>query len=467
MPKEKLTEMSDHSLAGSLAKKRNAISYSRLNFSSLIQRLHKLFSSLPDRRLGSNQSKSFNDAAMGAFAIFHTQSPSFLSYQERMRESEGRDNAQSLFGINDLLSDNHIRDLMDEVPPEELFSFFLELIWDLKDLGYLDLFRSYNNNLLLGIDGSQFFSSKKICCESCCQQRSVSEKSKKETITYHHNVVMAAFVSPGHNQVISLPPEFIIQQDGTQKQDCELNATRRWLSKFGTTIAQQGVTILGDDLYSHHGFCQELLALGFDFIFTCKPSSHRTLDEYLELLKDQIVTKERRYYTGRRWLVDKTRYLNGVPIRDGKGAQEVNWFERITIVEETGEKIYHNSWLTNFEITKANVDQLVIDGRARWKIENENNNVLKTKGYHLEHNFGHGKNHLAQVFLTLNLLAFLIHTIQEMVDARYYRLFKAIGNRKTFFNDIKTLTRYLYFSSWENMIIFMLKGLKLPIPDTS
>jgi len=319
MPKEKLTEISDHSFAGSLAKKRNAISYSRLSFSSLIQRLHKLFSSLPDHRLGSNQSKSFNDAAMGAFAIFHTQSPSFLSYQERMRESEGRDNAQSLFGIYDLLSDNHIRDLMDEVPPEKLFSFFLEL--------------------------------------------------------------------------------------------------------------------------------------GFDFIFTCKPSSHRTLDEYLELLKDQIVTKERRYYTGRRWLVDKTRYLNGVPIRDGKSAQEVNWFERITIVEETGEKIYHNSWLTNFEITKANVDQLVIDGRARWKIENENNNVLKTKGYHLEHNFGHGKNHLAQVFLTLNLLAFLIHTIQEMVDAKYYRLFKAIGNRKTFFNDIKTLTRYLYFSSWENMII--------------
>ncbi len=123
--------------------------------------------------------------------------------------------------------------------------------------------------------------------------------------------------------------------------------------------------------------------------------------------------------------------------------------------------------MTNFKITKKNVDQLVLDGRARWKMENENNNILKTKGYHMEHNFGHGKEHLAQTFLTLNLLAFLIHTIQEMVDVRYHRLFKAIGNRKTFFNDIKTLTRYMYFSSWEDMIIFMLKGLRLPIPDTS
>jgi hypothetical protein len=37
-------------------------------------------------------------------------------------------------------------------------------------------------------------------------------------------------------------------------------------------------------------------------------------------------------------------------------------------------------------------------GRSRWKIENENNNVLKTKGYHLEHNFGHGQQHLSNVW---------------------------------------------------------------------
>jgi hypothetical protein len=165
--------------------------------------------------------------------------------------------------------------------------------------------------------------------------------------------------------------------------------------------------------------------------------------------------------------VDKTRYLNGVPLRDGKDAQEANWFEHSTVVEETGEVIFHNTWATNFKLNQDNIDQLVVDARARWKIENENNNVLKTKGYHLEHNFGHGKKYLSQVFLTFNILAFLIHTIQELVDAKYQRLYKAIANRKTFFNDIKTLTKYMYFSSWENLIVFMLKGLKLPIPPDS
>ena len=46
--------------------------------------------------------------------------------------------------------------------------------------------------------------------------------------------------------------------------------------------------------------------------------------------------------------------------------------------------------------------------RGRWKIENENNNVLKTKGSHLEHNFGHGKQYLSAFMLSLNLLAFLV-----------------------------------------------------------
>ena len=334
MSKGKLKEISKQSLANSLEKRLRL----RLRFVSLVERLHQLFGTFPDCRRGTNQSKEFNDAAMGAFALFYTQSPSFLSYQKLMRDSEGMDNAQSMFGINELLSDNHIRNLMDEVPPQRIFPFFLQLYGDLKQSGYMDAFRSYIGNLLLGLDGTQYFSSKKICCESCCQRRSVKEKSQKVTITYHHSVVMAAFVHAGLGQVISLPPEVIIQQDGTTKQDCELNASRRWLSQFGERIAADGVTILGDDLYCHHDFCRQLLAYGFDFILSCKPTSHLTLYEYVRLLEDQIVCKEHRYWTGRRWLVDKTRYLNGVPLRDSKDAQEVNWFEHSTVVEETGSK---------------------------------------------------------------------------------------------------------------------------------
>ena len=52
------------------------------------------------------------------------------------------------------------------------------------------------------------------------------------------------------------------------------------------------------------------------------------------------------------------------------------------------------------------------------KIDNENTNVLKTKGYHLEHNFGHGKQYLSAFMLSLNLLALLFHTVLEWSDDR-------------------------------------------------
>ena len=45
----------------------------------------------------------------------------------------------------------------------------------------------------------------------------------------------------------------------------------------------------------------------------------------------------------------------------------------------------------------SNVERILRGGRARWKIENEPFNTLKNPGYNLEHNYGHGQQHLATV----------------------------------------------------------------------
>ena len=44
---------------------------------------------------------------------------------------------------------------------------------------------------------------------------------------------------------------------------------------------------------------------------------------------------------------------------------------------------------------------------------------------------------------------------------------KELPTRKTFFDDIRALTRYLYFENWDQMLSFMAKGLELDLPDTS
>jgi hypothetical protein len=88
----------------------------------------------------------------------------------------------------------------------------------------------------------------------------------------------------------------------------------------------------------------------------------------------------------------------------------------------------------------------------------------KNQGYHLEHNYGHGKQYLAAIVVQLILLAFLFHTVLQLCDEQYRRLRAALGTRKTFFDDIRALTRYHYFRGWEQLLAFMLAGLALT-PD--
>ncbi len=100
----------------------------------------------------------------------------------------------------------------------------------------------------------------------------------------------------------------------------------------------------------------------------------------------------------------------------------------------------------------------VAAGRARWKIENENNNVLKNHGYHFDHNFGHGKQHLSNVLATLNFLAFHVHTALEWLDEAYRAVHKTAPSRRTFFENLRTLLQFIPFDNWQHLMQFMLYG---------
>ena len=109
--------------------------------------------------------------------------------------------------------------------------------------------------------------------------------------------------------------------------------------------------------------------------------------------------------------------------------------------------------------------EVVEAGRSRWKIENENNNTLKTKGYHFGHNYGHGKQHLSSLLASLIILAFLTHTVLEWADDKFQLLRQKLPPRRRLFDDTKTLTSYLCFDSWEALMDFMLESFKkLPPP---
>ena len=220
---------------------------------------------------------------------------------------------------------------------------------------------------------------------------------------------------------------------------------------------------MGDDLYSKEPFCSLALHQGFNFILVCKPDSHPKFYERLAFWQAQgaIAQCEQRRRKGRLTEVAIYRFINDVLLQDGKQALAVNWVEMTVVNAKTGEQLYYNTFITNHRLSAENVAQVAQSGRGRWKIENENNNVLKTKGYHLEHNFGHGKQYLSATMLSLNLLAFLFHTVLEWSDEQYAFLRQVLARRQTFFEDMRALTRYMVFESWHHLMDFMLKGLQL------
>lgn len=204
--------------------------------------------------------------------------------------------------------------------------------------------------------------------------------------------------------------------------------------------------------------CELALQQGFNFIFTCLRESHPTLYDWLDYLEanGEVQTLETQRWNGRYQEIYRYRYVNQIPLRDPQPALLVNWCEFTLTKASNGSVIYQNAFITRHQIQANNVALLVANGRARCQVENENNNGLKTKGYHLEHNFGHGQKHLSSILLTLNLLAFLFHTVFPLVDQSYQQIRQRRGTRKTFFNDIRTLTTYLLFDNWQHLIEFML-----------
>jgi len=437
-----------------------------LAFDDLIEEFHRVLEGLPDYRTGQNTTYSIKDAALGAFSVFFTQSPSFLAHQQTMKRSKGRSNAESIFGIEKVPCDNQIRQLLDPIAPSYLFPVFELTFNDLEATGQLDAFCTFDDNLLFAFDGTQYFSSKEIHCQNCSRKT-----ASNGVTTYFHSAITPVIVAPGNSRVIALEPEFITPQDGHEKQDCEQAAAKRWINEHAEQYASKKVTISADDLHCKQPFCELLLDWGFNFVLVCKPTSHKTLYEKIDsLAASESLSQLSVHRRNKRFVeVFTYRYANGVPLRAGEDALLVNWCEVTVTKGREGEVLYHNAFATNHLITDKTVAPIVnLLGRTHWKIENENNNVLKNRGYHLEHNFGHGKNHLSSFLLTLNLLAFLFHTVLELVDEKYQLLREELSARRTFFNDLRALLRYLLFESWEHLLDFMIEQLEVVVPyDTS
>lgn len=76
------------------------------------------------------------------------------------------------------------------------------------------------------------------------------------------------------------------------------------------------------------------------------------------------------------------------------------------------------------------------------RTENETFNTLKNQGYHFEHNFGLGKEHLSEVFAMLTMLAFLVDQAQQLCSPLFQAALEKAGSKRALWEMQRNLFSY-------------------------
>jgi hypothetical protein len=371
-----------------------------------------------------------------------------LEYQERLKKKRERCNAETILRVRKIPSANHLTRLLDTIEPSDVAGVFNEGLQVAEKYGGLDRYLVLGKYHLIALDGVWFYQSTNINCPHCLHHK----MSDGETL-YYHDMVAAVLVKGKEETVLPLSPEFIRNEDGEGKQDCERKAAKRWLERNAECYKWLNPVYLGDDLYADYPTCAAIMEKGQHFLFTCKPESHKWLYDSIDegCLEGKTVAA----WTGREHLEYRYRWYNGLEIREEQPTLEVNYLLLEIWNKEKGKVTYRNSWVTDLEIEETNVVEMAECALARWKIENEHNNVLKHHGYHLEHNFGHGQEHACENYAILNLLAFQMHGVMLLLDELYQKAKKSIRRRDEFFAGLRIFFNRYVFETWEEFIGFV------------
>ena len=341
-----------------------------------------------------------------------------------------------------------MRDLIDRHDQQPILPCFADWIGRLQRCKWLQHYQIFDARYLITLDGSRYFSSEAVHCAHCLTT------TKNGTTRYHHDILQAAIVHPDQRQVLPLAPEFVRNSDADggnyRKQDCEITAGYRMLARLRADYPRMAAIIVADSLYSKQPFVEQVTAKRFSFLLVAKPGDHKSRYQDLAVLRranllDRHTTEHRQERREYEWVTD-------LPLNANPNSPHIN-FIRLRIVKAG--KTYENAWVTDLTPTSANIVQLVRAARARWKIENEGFNTLKNQGYHLEHNFGHGDQHLSEAFFTLNLIAFFMHQIFELVDGLYQRVRTFFSSRRAFWDEVRSAFRLFLFTSWDQVLVRM------------
>src|SRR5881409_4046983 len=418
-----------------------------LSADALFGLLRNGFSKVPDHR--SDGSKmTMADALMSGFAMFSLKCPSLLDYDKQRAEG----NLKTIYGIERAPCDSYMRELLDPVAPESLRPLFKGVFRQLQRGKALEEMVFLQGCYLLALDGTGYFASKTIHCQSCLEKH-----HRDGSITYAHQLLGAALIHPDRREVIPLMPEAIIKHDGSEKNDCERNAAKRFITKLRHDHPHLGFIITEDGLSSNAPHIETLHDYGCHYILGVKEGDHAYLFQQVQAAEEagRVTCYER--HDRAAGLVHRFRFVNDIPLNASNTDVRVNVIEYWEI---GADKVQHFSWVTDLRVSKRNVFHLMRGGRARWKIENETFNTLKNQGYHFEHNYGHGQQNLSVVFAMLMMLAFLVDQTQQLCCGLFQAVWAKLGSKRMLWERMRALFYDYAFASMRQLFEALLYGFK-------
>ena len=389
------------------------------------------------------------DVLMSGLALFSLKDGSLLQFDQRRQDDARRHNLRSLYGIDQAPCDSTLRTVLDRVNPVSLRPIFQALHQEVQRQGILEDFR-FLNKYLVSIDGTGHYSSGNVSCPECC-----SKTHQDGSLEYYHQLLGAVLVHPDKKTVLPFYPEAITRQDGSTKNDCEHNASHRLIPQLRQDFPRRDMILLQDALACNGPHIQHLLDQGFSFIITAKPASNSVL---LNTVLQGLMTGNTLEVSGttRDGRTCGYRFANQVPLNSSHRALLVNFIDYWEIRSDGTTFIY--ACITDIPLTADNVADVVRAGRSRWKVENETFNTLKNLGYNLEHNYGHGKQHLATVFAVLMMLAFLLDQIQETCCDYFQAARDRFHTRKILWETQRGLFHDYLIQDWESLFSAIIWG---------
>lgn len=350
---------------------------------------------------------------------------------------------------------------LNEMPHSDTLNYYLEQLSPeclsrlrKKMIKSLIRMKSFQKGKLLGqywriiIDGTGLFYFKEKHCDNCLVKRVTLEDGTKVK-TYYHKVLEAKLVLTD-KIIISIDTEFIENESETvTKQDCEINAAKRLLKRVAKDYPKLPICIQGDNLYAVEPIMKICRKKHWRYIFTHKSTRQKLLNESYEWIKKGSGNTVVKQICKERGMGE---FVNHVEEMAGK-EETANMFSYKYEIAENGEKktITFN-WITDIELTKKNLEEMIQVARGRWKIENEGFNNQKNGIYNIEHlnsrNATGMKNHylltqiadiIMQIYLAWNPLR---KEIKQSIKNTSSRLLESFRRQTVTMEDVSYIQRY-------------------------